>query len=50
MQHEPDDAHAGHDMTAAPVAHTAVHAGHDKHTGHDPDVFRRQLWIVLLLQ
>jgi Cu2+-exporting ATPase len=22
---------------------------HDKHAGHDPDVFRRQFWIVLLL-
>jgi len=25
------------------------HAAHDKHAGHDPDVFRRQFWIVLLL-
>ncbi len=24
-------------------------AGHDKHAGHDPDVFRRQFWIVLAL-
>ncbi|HEX9738238.1 MAG TPA: heavy metal translocating P-type ATPase [Candidatus Limnocylindria bacterium] len=25
------------------------HATHDKHAGHDPDVFRRQFWIVLAL-
>jgi len=25
------------------------HAAHDKHAGHDPDVFRRQFWIVLSL-
>ncbi|HEU5324257.1 MAG TPA: heavy metal translocating P-type ATPase [Candidatus Limnocylindria bacterium] len=25
------------------------HAAHDKHAGHDPEVFRRQFWIVLLL-
>jgi P-type Cu2+ transporter len=27
----------------------AEHAAHDKHAGHDPDAFRRQFWIVLLL-
>jgi len=26
-----------------------MHAGHDKHAGHDPDGFRRQFWIVLAL-
>ncbi len=25
------------------------HAAHDKHAGHDPDVFRRQFWVVLAL-
>jgi Cu2+-exporting ATPase len=25
------------------------HAAHDKHAGHDPAVFRRQFWVVLLL-
>jgi len=25
------------------------HGAHNKHAGHDPDVFRRQFWIVLLL-
>jgi Cu2+-exporting ATPase len=37
-----------HDQHAAHDAH-AGHAGHDKHAGHDPDVFRRQFWIVLAL-
>jgi P-type Cu2+ transporter len=27
---------------------TSPHA-HDKHAGHDPEAFRRQFWIVLLL-
>ena len=26
-----------------------THASHDRHAGHDPDVFRRQFWIVLVL-
>ena len=33
-------------------AHSAEPTGgaaHDKHAGHDPDVFRRQFWIVLAL-
>jgi Cu2+-exporting ATPase len=25
------------------------HGGRDKHAGHDPDAFRRQFWVVLLL-
>ena len=25
------------------------HTGHDKHAGHDPEAFRRQFWVVLLL-
>jgi Cu2+-exporting ATPase len=33
---------------SAPGEHVA-HASHDKHAGHDPDVFRRQFWIVLAL-
>ncbi len=33
--------HSGH--TSAP------HASHNKHAGHDPDAFRRQFWVVLLL-
>jgi Cu2+-exporting ATPase len=34
------------DHTAHP-AHDAPQ--HDKHAGHDPEVFRRQFWVVLLL-
>ncbi len=49
--------HGGHGPAApadphrAPVADGAHggHAAHDKHAGHDPEVFRRQFWIVLLL-
>ena len=39
------------DPHRAPV-HDAAHGGHaahNKHAGHDPDAFRRQFWIVLLL-
>ncbi|HSK92924.1 MAG TPA: heavy metal translocating P-type ATPase [Candidatus Angelobacter sp.] len=32
-----------------PGEHGAHRAGHDKHEGHDPEAFRRQFWIVLLL-
>ncbi|HEX2221734.1 MAG TPA: heavy metal translocating P-type ATPase [Candidatus Limnocylindria bacterium] len=48
--------HAGHAAHAAAQAASAGHGAHgshgsgpDKHAGHDPDVFRRQFWIVLLL-
>ena len=46
--------HAGSapaDPHRAPVhdAEQADHAAHNKHAGHDPDVFRRQFWVVLLL-
>ena len=27
----------------------ADHASHDKHAGHDPDAYRRQFWILLVL-
>ena len=49
--------HAGHaaeppsDPHRAPL-HDGAHGGqaaHDKHAGHDPDAFRRQFWVVLLL-
>jgi copper-(or silver)-translocating P-type ATPase len=26
-----------------------AHGGHNKHAGHDPEMFKRQFWIVLLL-
>ena len=38
--------HAAH-MHPAPGMHPRP--AHDKHAGHDPDVFRRQFWVVLLL-
>ena len=41
-QHQPDSASP---QSAGPGAHTA----HNKHAGHDPDAFRRQFWVVLLL-
>ena len=28
---------------------TSGRSGHDKHAGHDPDVFRRKFWLSLLL-
>lgn len=49
--------HGGHGPAAPADPHRAPvadgehggHAAHDKHAGHDPEVFRRQFWIVLLL-
>jgi Cu2+-exporting ATPase len=48
--------HEAHDADAAgapPSDDAARHedhgARHDKHAGHDPEVFRRQFWIVALL-
>ncbi|MEO3773997.1 copper-translocating P-type ATPase [Micromonospora sp. B9E7] len=33
-----------------PTAHHAAgHGGHDKHAGHDPEVFRRKFWLTLVL-
>jgi Cu2+-exporting ATPase len=48
------DAPTGHEQAAAHSAEHGRgghggHGGHDKHAGHDPEVFRRQFWIVLLL-
>jgi len=36
-------------MNGSPGDEHAGHGGHNKHAGHDPDVFRRQFWIVLAL-
>jgi P-type Cu2+ transporter len=57
--HRDHDSHAemGHEPPADPhreplhdEAHEGAHeGGHDKHAGHDPEAFRRQFWIVLLL-
>ena len=42
--------HSGHSPPSAePHGDAGGHAAHNKHAGHDPDVFRRQFWIVLLL-
>ncbi len=31
------------------MQHQTAHVGHDKHAGHDPEMFRRRFWISLLL-
>ena len=36
-------------MQTAHVHHESSHAGHDKHAGHDPEMFRRRFWLSLLL-
>ncbi len=41
--------HPARDAGDGPTAQHTGHTGHDKHAGHDPDVFRRQFWVVLLL-
>ena len=43
-----------HDATheehhAAPHPPATARKAHDKHAGHDPEVFRRQFWVVLAL-
>ncbi|MET7422582.1 heavy metal translocating P-type ATPase [Dactylosporangium sp. NPDC005555] len=48
---------SGHDHQQArghPLGHPSGHAddsdaGHDKHAGHDPEVFRRRFWLSLAL-
>jgi Cu2+-exporting ATPase len=44
MNHSEHGQHAQHGQHGAAAAQA-----HDKHAGHDPEVFRRQFWIVLLL-
>jgi P-type Cu2+ transporter len=48
MEHSEHDAHGAQTPHGADAGHEA-HAGHGAHAGHDPNVFRRQFWIVLLL-
>ena len=43
--HAPTAAHGA----SAHGAENGDHAAHNKHAGHDPDAFRRQFWIVLML-
>ena len=32
-----------------PGPHHGMHEAHDKHAGHDPEVFRRRFWLTLLM-
>ncbi|HET7685785.1 MAG TPA: heavy metal translocating P-type ATPase, partial [Candidatus Limnocylindria bacterium] len=44
--------HSDHDMShgqTVAVGDRGRHAVRNKHAGHDPDAFRRQFWVVLLL-
>ncbi|MDP9250089.1 MAG: heavy metal translocating P-type ATPase, partial [Chloroflexota bacterium] len=52
--HTAHAAHTAHTGHADPVGQTAnaghaVHGAQGAHAGHDPDAFRRQFWVVLLL-
>ena len=45
VAHDSQEAHGGHE---AHDAHSG-HGSHGGHAGHDPNAFRRQFWIVLVL-
>ena len=48
--HQPHDQHSPAERGLQPETRGhGAHASHGKHAGHDPDVFRRQFWIVLAL-
>ncbi len=48
--HAADTAPDGQHPHAHGAGHDAHgHAGHDKHAGHDPEMFRRRFWISLVL-
>ena len=48
--HSHHDTMHGHDELAmADAPPHGEHTAHDKHAGHDPEVFKRQFWIVLAL-
>ncbi len=54
MDHHPatGQGHHGRDESAVDGAmrsESNSHAGHDKHAGHDPDMFRRRFWVSLAL-
>ena len=36
-------------VDTTPTRITHEHAGHDKHAGHDPEMFRRRFWLSLAL-
>ena len=45
-------AHTGRNVSATlrhPATPTPTMPGHDKHAGHDPEMFRRRFWLSLLL-
>ncbi|MEO6059481.1 MAG: heavy metal translocating P-type ATPase [Candidatus Limnocylindria bacterium] len=48
QHHEPEASVASHQAPPAGGEHGG-HTAHSKHAGHDPQVFRRQFWVVLLL-
>lgn len=41
-----DGGHPSSGHSIDPAETNGDHAAHNKHAGHDPDVFRRQFWIV----
>jgi len=45
MQHEP----ASHDNMPHNHMQHGEHEGHDKHAGHNPDMFKQKFWLSLLL-
>ena len=51
--HGVDDTHRGYTVCVVArrrtCTHDTAHAGHDKHAGHDPEMFRRRFWLSLLL-
>jgi P-type Cu2+ transporter len=48
--HQPHDQHSTAERGLKPeTGGHGAHVSHDKHAGHDPDVFRRQFWVVLAL-
>ncbi|MFI6229509.1 copper-translocating P-type ATPase [Micromonospora echinospora] len=56
-EHQPPptrtDGHTGaggqQERQGHPVHHRSGHGGHDKHAGHDPEMFRRRFWLSLAL-
>ncbi len=40
---------AGHATHSQPSPRSSGHAAHDKHAGHDPEMFRRRFWLSLAL-
>lgn len=44
-----DHQHARHTTEPAPKHSHADHGDHDKHAGHNPDMFRRKFWLSLAL-